>query len=66
MVSNFIKSRREGLSFNSIEFYEAYLTLANPVIGFNITGQDIGQFLNSLQCSNGGKHAYYRVLRAFY
>ncbi|MFC2000016.1 hypothetical protein ACFLXE_04580 [Chloroflexota bacterium] len=29
-------------------------------------GQDIALFLNSLQCSNGGKHAYYRALRAFY
>ena len=32
----------------------------------NVTGQEITQFLNSLQCSNGGKHAYYRSLRAFY
>jgi len=36
------------------------------VLGFHITGQDIAQFLDSLVCSNGGKHAYYRVLRAFY
>jgi site-specific recombinase XerD len=36
------------------------------VIGLDITGQDIAQFLDNLSCSNGGKHAYYRALRAFY
>ena len=66
LVSNFLKSRREGLSPQSIEFYEGYLRLANTVIGFHITGQDISQFLSNLGCSNGDKHAYYRTLRAFY
>ena len=32
----------------------------------NVTGQDIIRFLDSLQCSGGGKHAYYRALKAFY
>ncbi|MFC2009324.1 tyrosine-type recombinase/integrase [Chloroflexota bacterium] len=36
------------------------------MIGFDVTGQDIAQFLDNLSCSNGGKHAYYRCLRAFY
>lgn len=31
-----------------------------------MTGQQIIGFLDSLQCSNGGKHAYYRTLRVFY
>jgi len=57
VVSNFIKSRREGLSPESIAFYKGYLRLANTVIGFHITGQDISQFLSNLGCSNGGKHA---------
>ena len=35
-------------------------------MGLNVTGQDIACFLDSLQCSGGGKHAYYRALRAFY
>ena len=35
-------------------------------MGLNVTGQDIARFLDSLQCSGGGKHAYYRALRAFY
>jgi len=66
LVSNFLKSRREGLSPNSIKFYESYLGLANDVIGLDTSGQDITQFLRSLQCSNGGKHAYYRALRVLY
>ncbi|NQT05191.1 MAG: tyrosine-type recombinase/integrase [Dehalococcoidia bacterium] len=32
----------------------------------DVTGQDVTQFLDSLQCSGGGKHAYYRVLKTFY
>ncbi len=66
LVSNFLKSRREGLSPRSIEFYDGYLRLANPVVGFHVTGQDITQFLDNLGCSDGGKHAYYRAIRAFY
>ena len=30
------------------------------------TGQEISSFFNSLDCTNGGKNAYYRVLRVFY
>ncbi len=66
LVSNFIKSRRQGLSPRSIEFYNGYLKLASRVIGLQVTGQDIALFLDNLGCSDGGKHAYYRVLRAFY
>jgi len=66
LVSKFLKSRREGLSQNSLKFYESYLNLAENLIGFHISGKDIGEFINSLQCTNGGKHAYYRTLRAFY
>jgi integrase len=32
----------------------------------NTTGQQIQRFLSLLRCHNGGKHAYYRYLRAFY
>ena len=66
LISNFLKSRREGLSSRSIEFYNGYLRLADPVIGLQVRGQDIAHFLDNLGCSNGGKHAYYRALRAFY
>jgi len=66
LLSNFLNSRRQGLSPRTIEFYEGYLNKAIPVIGVNVLGQDVTHFLNSLQCSNGGKHAYFRALRAFY
>ena len=39
---------------------------ARCVIGTDVKGQDIQNFLYNLECSNGGKHAYYRALRAFY
>jgi site-specific recombinase XerD len=42
------------------------LNLAGKVVGVNITGKEIVQFLDTLLCSNGGKHAYYRTLRVFY
>jgi len=64
LLSNFLKSRRQGLSPRTIEFYEGYLNRASAVIG--VTGQEIAQFLDCLQCGNGGKSAYYRALRAFY
>jgi integrase len=66
LVSNFIKSRRQGLSPLTFKFYSSYLIRASLIIGFNITGQSITRYLASLKCSNGGKHAYYRVIRAFY
>jgi len=66
LVSNFLKSRRQGLSPCSIEFYNGCLRLASPIIGLQVRGQDIAHFLDNLGCSNGGKHAYYRALRAFY
>ena len=66
LLSNFIQSRRQGLSPHTLHFYQAYLTRASVVVGLNVTGQNIAQFLDSLQCSNGGKHAYYRALRASY
>ena len=66
LVSNFIKSRREGLSDLSIKYYQSYLNRARQVVGLNVSGQDITHFLKSLKCTPGGKHAYYRVLRTFY
>ncbi len=42
------------------------MNLARRVVGINVTGQEITEFLDSLKCSNGGKHAYFRTLRVFY
>ncbi len=66
VLSNFLKSRRGGLSPQTIDFYQGYLNRAKDVIGINITGQQIALFLDALRCSNGGKHAYFSALRAFY
>ncbi len=66
MVSNFIESRREGISPSSIKYYESYLNRARSVVGIDVTGQQVSYFIRSLKCSSGGKHAYFRVLRAFY
>ena len=66
LVSNFIESRREGLSNLSIKYYQSYLNRANSVIGVSVTGQDVAYFIRSLKCSGGGKHAYFRVLKTFY
>ena len=66
LINSFLKSRRQGISARTLETYRGYLNRASVVVGLNITGQDIASFLQSIQCSNGGKHAYYRTLRAFY
>jgi integrase/recombinase XerC/integrase/recombinase XerD len=66
LVSKFLKSRRQGLSPKTIQFYYGYLNRAITVVGVDVTGQNIARFLNTLQCSNGGKHAYFRALQAFY
>ncbi len=66
LVERFIASRRDGLSPSTIHNYRLYLRLASEVVGINISGRAIQRFLSTRQCSGGGKHAYYRCLRAFY
>jgi integrase/recombinase XerD len=66
LISKFLKSRRQGLSKETIKFYNGYLTRALSLIGFNIKADTVAYFLSKLQCGNGGKHAYFRALRAFY
>ncbi|MFC2069196.1 tyrosine-type recombinase/integrase, partial [Chloroflexota bacterium] len=66
LLTTFLDSRRQGTSPRTIDFYKGYLNLAIRVIGLGVTGQDIIRFLDSIHCSSGGKHAYYRALRAFY
>ncbi len=66
LLNTFIESRRDGLSPETIKFYRGFLNLAKPVVGIRVTGQQVKQFLDSRQCSAGGKHAYYRALRVFY
>ena len=66
LLTKFLSSRRQGISPQTIEFYECYLTYARSVVGIDIAGQEIKRFIDNLSCSNGGRHAYCRVLRAFY
>ncbi len=62
----FLKSRREGISPNTIRDYNGALSRALPILGLAPTAQQINRFLNSLSCSLGGKYGYYKDLRAFY
>ena len=70
LVNSFISERKSrSLSPNTIRFYEGYLarfvtTLSKPLQ--EQTKQDILDFITSRNCNAGGKHAYFRVLRAFY
>ncbi|MFC1954844.1 tyrosine-type recombinase/integrase, partial [Chloroflexota bacterium] len=66
LVSEFLSSRRQGLSPSTLKFYNGYLHHSIEVIGLDVLGWQIAWFLNSLLCSNGGKHSYYRALRTFY
>ncbi|MFC1962553.1 hypothetical protein ACFLWB_00935 [Chloroflexota bacterium] len=65
-IDLFLKSRREGTSPRTIEFYALYLTKAVPTIGLMPTPRDINNYLNSLSCSIGGKHAYFRAISVFF
>ena len=70
LVNSFISERKSrSLSPNTIRFYEGYLdrfvtTLSKPLQ--QQTKQDILDFITLRDCNAGGKHAYFRVLRAFY
>jgi len=62
LLSEFLDSRRQGISPRTHEFYETCLT---PFIThYDLTPQDIICFLSNLNCHNG-KNAYYRAIRAF-
>jgi len=60
--AQFLKSRRQGISPRTYDFYEALL---NPFIhSYELTPVSINTFLGRLTCANG-KNAYYRAIRAF-
>jgi transcriptional regulator with XRE-family HTH domain len=62
----FLRSRREGLSPRTLEFYEGYLKKSVGHLGLAPSARALNAFLSSLTCSEGGKHAYYRALRTFF
>ena len=61
LLVNFIESRRQGLSPNTIIFYRQCIT---PLLDYPLTAEGINLFLKSLTCGNG-KFAYYRSIRTF-
>ena len=62
LLAIFLKSRRQGISPRTYEFYEALLT---PFVhACTLTPISINSFLSALTCANG-KNAYYRAIRAF-
>jgi len=66
LIEAFVSSRRDGLSSRTIDNYRLYLRLASEVVGLSVTGLDVQRFITSRTCTNGGKHGYFRCLRAFY
>ena len=70
LIINFVQERRSrGLSPKTCQFYQGYLTrflrmVHKPLL--DVQREDITCFLNVVQCNPGGKHAYLRVLRAFF
>jgi site-specific recombinase XerD len=66
LIDRFITSRGQGLSPSTLEFYRDRLSKADSIIKVGVDPQDIKYFLDSLECSNGGKHAYCRALTIFY
>jgi len=65
-IELFLKSRREGISQSSLDFYSKYLTKAIPVISLSPTPRKISSYLDGLSCSVGGKHAYFRAISVFF
>jgi site-specific recombinase XerD len=66
LIEEFIESRRDGISPQTLKYYRGYFRRAKSVVGFDVTGRDITHFLKSLKCMPGGKFAYYRCLKTFY
>ena len=61
LFEEFIKSRRQGISPQSIRFYR--ICLKPFMSSYPLTSQGINAFLSSRKCGNA-KHAYYRAIRA--
>jgi site-specific recombinase XerD len=66
LLSKFLQSRRQGLSPQTLHFYSKRIEKASAVVGLSVSGQEIIAFLDSLTCTNGGKHSYWRALGVFY
>ena len=65
-IDAFLQSRQDGLSQRTLEFYKGYLARTIHILGLAPSHKAIDDFLKSLPCSPGGKHAYFRTLRVFF
>jgi site-specific recombinase XerD len=65
-IELFLKSRREGISPGTQGFYSKYLTKAIQVLSLTPSPRKIHMYFDSLTCSIGGKHAYFRAISVFY
>ena len=65
LLTEFLKSRRQGLSPETLIFYKSTI---KPFLRFSngkITTGTICQFLASLTCSSNTKHAYFKGIKVF-
>ena len=69
-VNIFLSDRRyRGLSDSTIQYYKGYLTRFLKQIEFpalSATRSQLTNYISQMNCSQGGKHACFRALRAFY
>jgi site-specific recombinase XerD len=65
-VGMFLKSRGQGLSHRTLQFYSDILTTAYNVARPSSSPFKINDYLKSLSGNMGNKHAHYRALRAFF
>ena len=65
-IDLFLRSRRNGISPSTTAFYLKYLRKSIPALGLSPTPKQLNHYLDSLSCSQGGKHAYYRAISVFY
>jgi len=62
-LTAFIDGRRQGLSPNTIKFYN---TCLKPfVASYDLTPDGINRYLSDLSCGPGAKLCYFRAIRAF-
>jgi len=62
LLTKFLRSRRQGISSNTLEFYQ--FCLSPFVESYELTPESINNFLSNLKCGNA-KHAYFRAIRVF-
>jgi len=65
-IDEFLRSRGQGLSPRTLEFYGSILNRAIEVAQPGTRPSKINAYLESLNGNLGNKHAHYRALRAFF